>query len=393
MDQYIECPNCKERIPITEALTKQAEESVRSTFELEMATKEASLRAQFESQLLAEKQKVEKETADRVSEKVSSELEELRHLVSEKDEKLSEARKREREFLKRQRELEDKEQEIDLEIERRLQQERQDIEEKVKQRIDEERHFKEAEKDKQLTDLRKQVDDLKRKLEQGSQQTQGEIAELELESYLRGSFPLDQIEPVGKGIRGADLLQRVHNSMCHLCGTIIWEVKNTKNWSDDWIGKLKDDQRSTKAEVAILVTSALPKDLNRFGCIEGVWVTDFPSAIGLATALREGLIQIESAKISTTDKSTKVEMLYTYLCGNEFKQRIEGIVEAFSSMQEDLDAEKRATLKAWAKREKQIYKVLENTVGMYGDVEGIIGAALPKVEVLELPDPSRPQLN
>jgi hypothetical protein len=385
MEEYIECPNCKERIPLSEALTKKIDEANKARYSQELKLKEEGLRAQYESQLTIEKAKVTQTIQEELSASVGLELEDLRQTVNEQKAKLEQARIDELEHLKKVRALQDKEKEIDLTIERKLSEERQRIEEQVIERLAEERRFKEEEKDKQLSDLKKQVDELRRRLEQGSQQTQGEVAELHLEEILKFTFPLDQIEPVGKGISGADLLQRVHNSLCRYCGSIIWEVKNTKNWSDQWIEKLKDDQRIAKAEMAILVTAILPKGAPKFSLVDGIWVTDFNCAIGLATALRGGLIEIENTKIASTDKSTKIDLLFTYLTGNEFKQRIEGIVDAFNCMQEDLNAEKRAVQKLWAKREKQILKVIENTAGMYGDVQGIVGSALPKVDVLELP--------
>ena len=248
----------------------------------------------------------------------------------------------------------------------------------------EEHRLKDMEKEKKISDMLKTIEELKRKGEQGSMQTQGEVLELDLEALLRSRFPTDEIEPVPKGIRGADILQRVHNRSGQLCGTIIWESKRTKAWSDGWIAKLKDDQREVKAEIAVIVSETLPSGVKAFTQMEGVWVADFTLAASLAEVLRSGLTQLALAKLSAVGRGEKMDVIYNYLSGPHFRQRVEGIVEAFKSMKEDLDQEKRAITRTWAKREKQIERVINNTAGMYGDIQGIIGASLPEIKILEL---------
>ena len=202
------------------------------------------------------------------------------------------------------------------------------------------------------------------------------------------NFPFDLIEPVNPGIKGADVLQKVHSPTGQECGTLVWESKNTKNWNDKWISKLKDDQRQIKAAAAILVSVVLPDVISHFGSVEGVWVTDFHSAVGVATILRESLIQVSVARHAAEGKNEKMEMLYSYLSGTDFKQRVEPIVKSFIAMRDDLEREKRAMESAWSKREKQIQKVVRSVAGMYGDMQGIIGGTLPKIDYLELPPPS-----
>jgi len=248
--------------------------------------------------------------------------------------------------------LEEKEKQQELDIARKIDEERKEIELETAHRISEENRGKDLENEKKMSDMRKQIDDLKRKAEQGSQQTQGEAVELELEELLRQNFPYDQIEPVGKGFKGADIFQRVHNFSGQLCGTIIWESKNTKTWSDGWIDKLKEDQRAEKAEIAALLTIALPKGVSHFSNINGVWVTDLSTFLGVSGVLRMILLQVAQTKIASEGISGKKEMLYGYLSGSEFKQRVEAIVESFVTMKSDLDREKRAIEKSWAAREK-----------------------------------------
>lgn len=382
-EQSIVCPHCNKKILLSKALTGQIEEKLRKSFDAELRSREREIEKDFKEQLATEKRQAEK----KAKESLTVELTSLRQQVAEKDEAIEESRKQELELRKQQRELEKKEKALELDVARKIDEERRKVEEEVASRIVEENRMKDVEKEKQLSDLRKQIEDLKRKAEQGSQQTQGEAFEVELEDLLRVNFPYDQIEPVGKGIKGADILQRVYTTTGQFCGTIIWESKNTKTWSDGWLEKLKDDQRTAKAEVAAIVTTTLPKDVSHFSCIEGVWVTDFSTVLGVASALRANLSQVAVTKLAIEGKSDKMEMIYSYLSGTEFKQRVEAIVESFVSMKDDLEREKRAMESSWAKRDKQIHKVIHNVSGMYGDMQGIIGASLPKIDYLELPSP------
>jgi hypothetical protein len=214
---------------------------------------------------------------------------------------------------------------------------------------------------------------------------QGEVLELELEATLRAHFPLDCIEPVGKGEFGGDVLQGVTSPVGQPCGALLWETKRTKNWTDGWLAKLRADQRAAGAELAILVSNALPKGVDAFGYIDGVWVTDFRFAVPLAVALRQSLAEIASARQAQEGQETKMELVYQYFTGPKFKHRVEAIVEKFADMQADLDRERKAMTRLWAKREAQIYGVIESTVGMYGDLQGIAGKAFQEIEGLQIP--------
>jgi hypothetical protein len=227
-------------------------------------------------------------------------------------------------------------------------------------------------------------EELKRKAEQGSQQLQGEVQELELENLLRLKFPFDSIEPVAKGEFGGDVLQRVVSQTGHQSGSILWESKRTKNWSDAWLTKLREDQRTAKAEISILVSQILPKGIDAFDVIDGVWVTSPRAALPVATALRYTLLQVSTARQANEGQHTKTEMVYQYLTGPRFRHRVEAIVDAFSSMKDDLHKERKAIMKQWAKREEQIDRVMDATVGMYGDLQGIAGKSLQEIDGLEL---------
>lgn len=232
--------------------------------------------------------------------------------------------------------------------------------------------------------MQRQIEELKRKAEQGSQQLQGEVQELELESLLKTRFPLDSIEPVPKGEFGGDVVHRVMGPLGQACGAILWETKRTKNWTDGWLPKLREDQRAAKADLAILITHALPKDVESFAQVDGVWVAHPRVAIPLALALRQLLVEVAGARKSSEGQQTKTELVYQYLTGPRFRQRVQAIVEAFSSMKEDLDRERKVILKQWAKRDEQISRVLEATVGMYGDLQGIAGKSLQEIDGLEM---------
>ena len=347
----------------------------------EMEDREKNLNLEVQRKLDEEKEKIKKEAQD----KLSLDLKDLKSQLAEKDKRLKEAEDNELELRKRQKALEDREKSLELEKQRTLDQERKKIWEDASKKVLEEHQLKDADKDKKIAEMLRQVEELKRKAEQGSQQAQGETLEIELENLLIANFRTDEIKPVPKGIKGADVIQGVITTLGNFCGTILWETKRTKTWSDSWVQKLKDNQREVKANIAAIVTIALPKEVKTIGNIEGVWVTDFNSAIGLAMALRQGLIEVARTKASQVGKTEKMEAVYSYLSGQEFRQRVEGIAEAFITMKTDLDSEKRAMEKIWAKREQQLIRAVKNTVGLHGDLQGIIGGALLPIPRLQLP--------
>jgi len=347
--------------------------------------REEQLQVEYKQKLLAEKTKLEERVRKETQESVGIELRDLKSQVEEKDRKLKEALDNELKMRKQQRELEEREKNLQLEVQRKLAEESRKIWASAASKFTEDHRLKDAEKDKKIADMLQRIEDLKRKAEQGSQQTQGEVLEIELENLLRATFRTDDIQPVPKGTKGADVIQKVYTKLGNFCGTILWESKRTKSWNDSWLQKLKDDQREVKANLTVIVSIALPKNIKTFGLMDGVWVSDFSTVVGLATALREGMIEVARTKASLVGKSEKMEHLYAYLSGQEFRQRIEAVVESFATMKSDLDAEKGSMEKIWSKREQQILRVLKNTAGLYGDLQGIIGGALQPISRLELP--------
>ncbi|MGA2248567.1 MAG: DUF2130 domain-containing protein [Verrucomicrobiota bacterium] len=313
----------------------------------------------------------------------AKEVADLQEILKEREGKLAEAQNAQADLLKKQRELDDAKRELNLTVEKRVQEGLNATRQQARKEATDELNLKVAEKEKTITDMQKQIEDLKRKAEQGSQQLQGEVQELELEGLLRAKFPRDTIEPVPKGEHGGDVLHRVIGPLGQTCGTILWESKRTKNWSDTWLPKLRDDQRTAKAEIAVIVSRALPQDVETFGQMEGVWVAQPQAALAVALALRFALTETAMARQASDGQQTKMGMVYEYLTGPRFRQRVQAIAEAFGSMMEDLDKEKRAIMKQWAKREEQIGRVTEATVGMYGDLQGIAGKSLQEIEGLE----------
>jgi hypothetical protein len=316
--------------------------------------------------------------------RLAREVQQREQTIAEMNNKLAEAQKAQAGLIRKQRELDDAKREMDLTVEKRVQESLASARDQARKEAEESLRLKVAEKEQTITGMQKQIEDLKRRAEQGSQQLQGEVQELELEALLRAKFPRDTIEPVPKGEHGGDVLQRVVGPLGQVCGTILWESKRTKNWSDGWLAKLRDDQRTAKVETAVLVTQALPSGVETFDLVNGVWVTHPRSAIPVAMILRTTLIELAAARQVVEGQQTKTELIYHYLTGPRFKQRVEAIVEAFSSMQEDLATEKKAIAKQWAKREQQIERVMQSTVGMYGDLQGIAGKSLQEIEGLEM---------
>jgi hypothetical protein len=345
-----------------------------------------ALTEEVERRLKDERAKLAAEARQQAESRIGVELQDLRLKLADQGQRLAAAQKLELELRQQRHALEERQQALELEVARKLDAERSKIREAAQQAAAEEQRLRLGEKEKLIGDLQRQIETLKQKAEQGSQQAQGEALELEFEEQLRSSFPTDEITPVSTGVRGADVLQRVRTESGQDCGTIIWETKRTRNWQRAWVAKLREDQREHRAEVAVLLTMALPPEVKNFAPVEGIWVTDFASALGLAGALRQGLIAVAGARRAETGKQEKAQVLYAYLSSTGFRQRIEAIVEAFVTMKTDLDAEKRAMTKQWAKREKQLEQVVQTTALMYGDLQGIVGqTTLPEIATLELP--------
>ena len=356
------------------ALQKQIEET---------GKREQSLQADFQRRIDAEVAKAAREAQQKAGVALRHQVENLRAEISEKDKQVQEARRTEERVRRLQQELERKEEQLQQKLRTQVAIARRDIETKVSKEYE----HKALEKNKQLMDMQKQIQELKRKAEQGSQQTQGEAFELALENRLLRNFPRDDIRGVPAGVRGADIIQLVRDSGGDNCGSILWETKNARVWNKSWIVKLKSDQRKTKADFAVLLTSTFPRGEAQLTQCEGIWIVDFGSSIGLATALRSHIVEVERYKQAGVGTDEKVRRLYGYLSGTEFRQHIEAIVESFRGMQCALEKEKRDTEKRWAERQQQIHSIVTNVVGIYGGLQTSSESALPKIKHLELPTP------
>ena len=426
----MECPKCHKSFPISEAISHQMQEqiheiadqqaeqriskekalwekekmeigknataSAEDRFKTEISNRDQELKllkkanqehtedlANQREQWEKEKQQIEKKAKADAETKLQLDIKNRESELKElKETKVAYAQK-ELAWLKEKRKIEDEKSRWEIEKQQAINEESAKIREEESKKATEKTRTEVDSLRKTLSDTQKHLDEAQRKAAQGSQQTQGEIAELALEELIKTAFPHDKIDPVPKGVPGADVLQQVCSPSGLDAGLIVWESKNTKLWSEKWITKIKDDQRESKAEIAVIVSKVLPKEIERFGFRDGIWITDCASVTGLAMALRMNLIQLAHTKKASVGKNEKLEILYSYLSGPEFRHRIEAIVESFTEMKKDLDEEKRAFAKKWAKSEKQIEKVVANTAGMYGDMQAIV--ALPNIRRLGLP--------
>jgi len=383
-DQSIACPSCGKKIPLTRALRAEIEHSMRKQFDEALASRERDLRGEFDERIADEVRRAREDALKKAERQLSEEIGSLKDQVREQTKELEDARRQELALRKRERELQRKQEEVELTVTREIDKERTRLVAEAQERSAEQHRLKDAEKERQLGDLRRQIEDLKRKAEQGSQQLQGEAGECELESVLRASFPTDDVQSVAQGTRGADLHQIVIDQRGVRCAAILWECKNARNWSEAWIAKLKADQRLLHADVAVLVTASLPKGMARFGLVDGVLVCDFASAAGLGAVVRANLLQLSQARNAAINKGEKLELLHRYLSGVAFRQRVEAVVEAFAAMRADLEQERRAAERQWSRRAKQIEAVTFGIAGMYGDLQGLV-PALPSIPMLELP--------
>lgn len=401
-EQKIQCPSCQHKFEISSAMSSQ----LRSELLTEFQDKENLLRARLEGQI-KEANEAAAEATDRARTQLTADFEKRLKIESNKaanlaaakaavdlgdlqeelqatKARLDEANTKELELRKAQRDVENSKRELELTLTRRLDEERIKIATEAGERVEEDYKLKAATWNTQRESMERLIEDLKKKAEQGSTQTQGEAFELEVESTLKETFPHDSIEPVAKGVKGSDVIQRILTRTGQPCGAISYELKRTKNFTEGWIQKSKDDMRAAKADIAVIITQAMPEGIKHIGQMEGVWICDFQSFIGLALALRSSILEVAHAKQALVGKKDKMDSLYEYLSGPEFRGRVEAVVEAFSSMREDLESEKRAFDKIWAKRQKALDRAMNNTAGMYGDLQGIIGSSLQEIPALAL---------
>ncbi|WP_153800945.1 DUF2130 domain-containing protein [Foetidibacter luteolus] len=415
MATMIKCPNCGHEFPLEDALNDELKENIekekqqlrqqmmdyKKSKEDELRKKEEEyvrLRQQQEElynkkldeELKKRNQQLEENIRRNITADYENRLKLLQENASDNEEKLKEARKRELEFLQKEQELKNREAELELNVQRKLMDERERLKQQLQKEEQERLGLKEQEHqlrlkelEKQLEDQKKLAEEMRRKAEQGSMQLQGEVQELLLEEILQTTFPFDEIKEVGKGVRGADCIQTVRNKFGSEAGKIIYESKRTKDFSNDWIEKLKADMRSLGADVAIIVTQALPKDMERFGEKDGVYICTFTEVRSVALLLRNALLKIADFKKSEENKGDKMVMLYDYLISNEFGEQWKAIREGFMSMKLSIQKERDAMEKLWKAREKQLEKVLLNAAHIKGSIEGIAGADAVNLNLLE----------
>ena len=415
MATNIKCPNCATVFDVENVLSADVEQKLKQRYEKQLQEslsqinndkkkleeeqksfeeKKRKENELFQQRLQQEKLKLESDIQQQLRKTITADYENqlrlLQQSAQENEEKLKQARQKEFEFLKKEQEIKNKEQELEIILQKKLLEERNVLMQQIRKEEESRNSLKETEYqlklkelEKQLEDQRKLADEMKRKAEQGSMQLQGEVQELLLEEMLRDYFPYDSIGEVGKGVEGADCIQIVRNHLGTDCGKIIFESKRTKTFNSGWIEKLKTDMRNKQADVAILVTQVYPKDMSCFGEKEGVWICSFSEVIALTTAMRHTIMRIAETKRSEENKGEKMQMLYSYLTGTEFRQQIETIVEGFLSMKNSISKERIQMEKLWKEREKQLEKVLLSTSGLYGSIKGIAGASIGNIPLLE----------
>jgi len=428
IDPILTCPKCGETIKLTESLaaplvaatraqyeqrleeqankfegereslSKQHEENERRAAELERSaraqdqTVAQAIADGIENQLTAERKNIVEQESAKARRSVEDELTAERDAAKQQQERISAltqklgvAQAAEAALLKKQQELEDKERELQLNLQKGISEGLAEARAQALQEAQAGLDLKVQDRENTISQLRDQITSLQRKAEQSSQQAQGESLEMALEHQLRAQFPFDLIEPVAKGEFGGDVLQHVRDQSGQLCGRILWESKRTKAWSDGWLTKLKSDQRAAHADLAVIVSQTMPKDITHFDQIEGIWVSSLACISPVANALRVSVIELAGVRRSSEGQETKAQQIYSYLTGPRFKHRIECIAEKFTELRGDLDKERKWMNKQWAKREGEILAVLEATSGMYGDLQGIAGQNLKDIDALEGP--------
>jgi len=415
MSTLITCPNCKTEFAPEDAIAKTIEKEYEVKYntqrnellqqfanqqkqlanqQLEFEEKKKKENELFADKLQKEKQKLEAELQQQLRKSIGGDYENQLKLLQqsnhENEEKLRTARRKELEFLQKEQALKNREEELEILLQKKLQEERILVTEQIRKHEIEKNALKEnefqmrlKELEKQLEDQKKLAEEMRRKADQGSMQLQGEVQELALEDLLRSAFPFDVITEVGKGVRGGDCIHIVRNNFGQECGKLIYESKRTGNFGVDWIEKLKRDMRSTGADIAILVTKTMPKDMDCFGLKDGVWICSFSEVKAMANVLRDGVIRVFASAKSQENKGDKMHLLYEYLTSNEFSEQWKAIREGFLAMKIGIQKERDAMERLWKAREKQLEKVLLNSAHVKGSIEGIAGQDSIDLNLLE----------
>ena len=415
----IKCPNCGTSIDVQDILAHQLEEEIKQKFQSQLVEEKKKYETEFESlnkakadfeqkkkqekelfqerlekQLKEEKKAIEEKLKTKLLEEQSEQFKALQTELDEKSEQIKELNRTKAEIEKLKREKGELKDAIEAEAQKKLNEALLAEREIIKKTEEDRNELRFKELKKQLEDQKKLTEEMKRKQEQGSMQMQGEVQELAIEEWLAAQFPLDTIEEIKKGARGGDCLQFVNTRTHQNCGIIYYESKRTKDFQPSWIEKFKADIRDKGANIGVLVTEVMPSDMDRMGLKDGIWICNYDEFKGLCAVLRESIIQVSTAISSQENKGDKMDMLYNYLTSNTFRMQIEAIVEGFTQMKSDLESEKRSMQRIWKQRDKQIEKVITNTIDMYGSIKGIAGNAVQSVKALEFPgeDNEKPQL-
>lgn len=386
----IKCPQCKYEFEATDAFRDEVQRDLnlkakewQNNKEEEYRKKEDAFQQQLADSLNKQKHNIEVTLRKSISGDFESKLKILNDANIENEEKLKLSRLNELEFLKKEQILKTKEAELEITLQKKLNEAQNSITETIKKQEQEKNNLRFKEYEKKISDNLELIEIMKNKSELGSMQLQGEVQEIALEELLRNTFQFDVIEEVAKGVKGADCILHVKNNLAQPCGKIIFESKRTKSFTNEWIEKLKNDMRAQQSDIGIIVTETLPRDMNTFGFKDGVWICRFNEVKPLSYILRDSLIKINTALVTQENKADKMHVLYNYLTGIEFRQNIEAVVEGFLSLKDGITREKIQMEKIWKEREKQLEKVLNNTIQFYGSIKGIAGNAIGDLKILE----------
>jgi len=407
----IACPNCGTQIDVNDLLAHQLEEQIQRKYQNELnetrnefAKKQEVLlrekeefeekkrrenelfQERFEQKLKEERRTLEEKIKLKLSQEQGEQFADLQKELNEKSEQIKELNRTKAEIEKLKREKDELKEAVEAESQRKLNAQLLEEKEKIRKTEEERNELRVRELLKQLEDQKKLTEEMKRKQEQGSMQLQGEVQELAIEEWLSANFPMDTIEEIRKGARGGDCIQTVHTRIQQNCGTIYYESKRAKDFQPTWIEKFKADIRDKGCDIGVLVTEVMPSDMQRMGLRDGIWICTYEEFKGLCSVLRETIVQISSTLVAQENKGDKMHLLYDFLTSSTFRMQVEAIVEGFTQMKADLESEKRSMQRIWKQREKQIEKVIVNTIDMYGSIKGIAGNAVQEVKALELPD-------
>jgi len=404
----VQCPKCDHEFPVAEAILARINREAEAGIEVRVKAEREKMERAMQEKLQAgadraaeDKLKAEEHAAKMRDEAVAAALK-LEQERQANEAKLQAGRDASRQksidelmskltaAQKENEELAAKERLGALEARRVANEEAQQRFEKqaveLTQKLEQEGQLKNKELELQLGTVRKQLEEANKRANQGSMQNQGAALEASFEDQLRAAFPRDSVSDVPTGASGADVILDVFNDHGSECGRILFETKRTANWSDEWLPKLREDMHRVGATIGVIITQVMPRGAQSSVYKDGIWVADFAAAMTLVRTLRWGLQTAALQKRISDQAGDASALLYEFVTGPDFRNRVQSILHTYSSMRTMLEKERRAMHRIWKKREAQLESLTGHTTHVIAHLEAKTGREIDGDAIAALED-------